>query len=72
MWTSLECDTDIQVLPVGEEPFHNWDSECRCCPRVSIGETGKLVMFHQPYDNRQLFEIAYYSTLHRVRQKRDC
>ena len=72
MWTTVECGTDIQVLPLGEETFHLWDNTCRCCPKISLVDNGKILMVHQAYDEREVFEVAYYSPLHRVRQKRDC
>jgi hypothetical protein len=72
MLTIMECETDIQVLPVGEETFHSWDNNCSCFPKVSLGETGKMIVVHNAYDKRELLDIAYETPLHRVRQEIDC
>lgn len=72
MWITLECETDIQILPQGEETFHSWDNSCNCCPRVSLDDVGRLVVSHNSYDEREMLEIAYETPLHRVRQKIGC
>lgn len=68
----MECDTDIQVLPVGEEQYHHWDNACECCPKVSLTEEGKLFVVHNAFDEREILEKAYDTPLHRVRQEIDC
>jgi hypothetical protein len=71
-WNRLECETDIQVLPFGEETYHSWDNHCECAPRVRLSKDGKLVVIHNAYDKRELFEVAYNTPLHKVRQEFDC
>lgn len=72
MWLIFESDEDVQVLPEGEETFHSWDNECNCCPKISFNALGKLVVSHNAFDQRQVFDIAYNTPLHRVRQEVDC
>lgn len=72
MWVTLECETDIQILPEGEETYHSWDNSCGCCPRVSLNEYGQMIVTHNAYDEREILEIAYHTPIHRVRQEIDC
>jgi hypothetical protein len=72
MWTIIESDIDIQVLPEGEESVHFWDGSCNCRPRVSLGRFDKLVITHNACDQRQILEMAYDTPLHTVRQQVDC
>ena len=72
MWATLECETDIQILPVGEETFHTWDGSCSCCPKINLNDVGKMVVVHNAYDQREVLEVAYHTPLHTVRQKYDC
>lgn len=72
MWISIECDTDWQILPEGEETYHDWDSSCECCPRVTLDDMGKMVVTHSAFDQREILDRAYYTPLHTVRQEVDC
>ncbi len=76
-WTVSECDTDVQIIPTGEETFHSWSAECSCHPQVSLQLDGKIKFVHQSYelfkDNlEEMLEIAYHSPLHNIRQEIDC
>lgn len=69
---SIESDTDIQVLPEGEENAHFWDGSCSCRPRVLLNNFGKMVIIHNACDQREIIEMAYDTPLHTVRQQVDC
>ena len=45
MWITTETDLTIQILPYGEEDYHEWDNMCGCCPKVSLNDEGKIAPF---------------------------
>lgn len=71
-WTILECETDIQILPQGEETFHSWDSICMCYPYFTFDEDGKQVTTHNSIAASYLMDMAYHSPIHRIVQRIDC
>lgn len=63
----------VEILPCGEEEFHEPGFGCECFPDVKkdfIDE--RLIYIHHSFDGRELLEDAYDSPYHTVRQKLDC
>ena len=71
-YTTFEGEVDIQVVPDGEEHFHIPGFECGCDPTLESFEGIKLVYVHNSMGNMGVFDHAYWTPLHTVRQEIDC
>lgn len=72
MWIAIAGDDDIQLVPQDEQYYHLWNITCECCPVTSIAEDGMLIIRHNPFEDKEIFERASESKMHTVRQRLDC
>jgi hypothetical protein len=62
---------EVQVIPEGEEQFHEFDFECECAPLI-FWANGKQVCRHNSWNDEDILDIAEYSLYHTIRQEFDC
>jgi hypothetical protein len=54
MWTSVEKDNGIHIIPINDSYKHGV-LDCWCCPDVECGEI-KDIITHKSFDKRELYE----------------
>ena len=72
MWVAIASDDEIQIVPSDEQYFHLWNVTCECCPISSVTEEGTVIIKHNSFDDREIFERASQTKLHTIRQKQPC
>jgi hypothetical protein len=70
-WLVIETNLNVEILPIGEEDIHLSTACCQCRPIVSKTRFEKLMITHNAFDGRDVYEAYDDSPLHRTRQKRD-
>ena len=69
--TVFESDEDFQIIPDGQEHFHDFSDECQCCPKI-IRQGSKYACVHNEFTDESLMYLAYISPYHNFRQKYNC
>lgn len=70
-WRVVNNKLNIEYLPIGEESFHAPSVVCLCRPLLSKTKMHKLMIIHNAFDGRDVFDAHADSPLHRVRPGRD-